>query len=174
MNPRNKNIPGLRRPSEYERIRITQTWNTGTNASGIRKLQGVLLVFVAVMGALRTVGGAEGINLGAGIVSAFVILLLCSPVLIVWNCQISRINKRTAMLGSGRFILATAEGECAVVNRWNVYYVGFANARFANGTIYKNVEMPYRHAAELQKTCANFPAYVVIIDGEEKPVLIPR
>lgn len=173
MRPRNNQVPGLRRPTEQERCRIVQAWNTGTRPGSLRKLQLFLCGFSLVMGVLRALGDEGGFDPGAGIATAVATLLLCSPFILAWNSQISKITRRAAKLNNGQFLVAAAEGERAIANRWNMFYVGFGTARFADGTVLTDLQVPYSIARKLEKERRNFPALVVAIDGEKTPIMVP-
>lgn len=173
MNPRSEKIPGLRRPADAERRQIAQSWKDGTNPGALRRMQLLVVAFAAVMGFLRAAGGAEGLNIGAGIASGLMILLLCSVFLILWSRQITAIASRGAKLSNGQFSVTAAEVEKAARNAWNIHYVSFAQVRLPDGTVLKNVEMPYKAAVSRERRVSGFSAYLVSIDGESKYLAIP-
>lgn len=170
MSRTNDGIPGLSRPGQVQQQRIAQAWRQGTSAQKLRRRQLILMGIAVVMGLLRAAAG----DAGAGIASGVVLLVVFSPMLLMWNSQISRINKRGAKLDAGQFLVTEAEGEQAVTNRWSRHYVGVARARLADGTVLRSVEIPYNQAAQMGSRSGAFQAWLVLIEGEDKPIIFRR
>lgn len=162
-------IPGLSNPKQSH-LKLGQIWRHGTSAGKLRRRQLILVGIAVLMGLLR---GADGDG-GAGIVSGIVMIVVFSPMLIIWNRQISSIHRRGAMLDAGRFQVTEAEVNHVLANHWKRHYVGAAHARLANGMVLKYVEVPYAQAAKTGKQGGPFPAWLVVIEGEDKLVAFLR
>ena len=170
MSLTNKRIPGLSRPDPAQQRQIAQAWSQGTSAKKLRGRQLIFVGIAVVMGMLRAMGG----NAGAGIASGIAALLLFSPILLYWNSQISKIHKRAAKLNAGQFLVTEAEGDRALSVHWTRHYVGNASARLADGTVLRSVAIPYYQAERMGNRSGTFQAWLVLIDGEDKPILFVR
>lgn len=167
---RTNNIPGLRRPDPSQQQRIAQLWRDGTAPQSLRRRQLVLLGVAAGMGLLK----ALSTNIFGGVASCVLMLLVFSPMLLLWNSQISRIRKIADKLAAGAFQVSEAECEYAFPDRWTRHYLGKARVRLPDGTILKSVDMPYHLADQLRRHSGSFRVWLVLPDDESKPICFPK
>lgn len=162
--------PGWCRPGQELQVLLAREWNSGTSVRALRNRQWRWGGIALLMGLLRAGDGDAGAGLAAGIA----ILTVFSPMLLLWNSQIRNIRRIGTMLETGTFLVTTAEGERAFPNRWSYSNLGSAHAITADGKKWKHVRIPYFVAERLKNRKTAFPAWLVMIDGEDTPILFPR
>lgn len=165
MNPRNKMIPGLRRPTDQEKKLVTEQWRNGVGLGYLRFMRAcglVLMVFCALLTLACLSKGAEGIvaALTMGICTGFFGVLF-----LLMNGRVKRTKRYLTNLEQGAFLLTQAICTQCFVFRGNRHHVGHATVELADGRKLNDLRMPYQTVKNM-KWEGRFPVLIVQMENE--------